>query len=182
VAKKTSPWLNRIVGYGSEAPDQLLANEGNWRIHPKNQQSVLGGVLAEVGIVQGVIVNNRTSELWEINKRNIPTIVDGHLRAQMAISSGQQEIPVTYIDLTPNEEAEILATFDPISALAVADRDKLEELIHTVNSGENSVQQMLEDLSKREGIIPPEFKELAGDIQNEVEMVECPKCGHKWPK
>lgn len=27
-------WENRIVGQGEEAPDQLLANPANWRIHP----------------------------------------------------------------------------------------------------------------------------------------------------
>ncbi len=25
-------WQNRIVGYGEEAPDQLMANPDNWRV------------------------------------------------------------------------------------------------------------------------------------------------------
>ena len=37
----TSTWRNRISGSGEEAPDQLLANPANWRIHPKAQQDAL---------------------------------------------------------------------------------------------------------------------------------------------
>jgi hypothetical protein len=52
-------WRNRIVGHGEEDPEQLLANPKNWRIHPKAQQDALAGVLAQVGWVQDVIVNQR---------------------------------------------------------------------------------------------------------------------------
>ena len=83
-----SPWANRIVGYGEEAPEQLLANDKNWRIHPKGQQDALAGVLAKVGIVQNVIVNQRSGKC-----------VDGHLRIEMAISQGQPKVPVT-VDLS----------------------------------------------------------------------------------
>ncbi len=48
----TPAWRNRIVGAGEEAPDQLLANPGNWRVHPKAQQDALAGALDEVGWVQ----------------------------------------------------------------------------------------------------------------------------------
>jgi hypothetical protein len=39
----TTAWRNRIIGSGQEAPDQLLANPANWRIHPKAQQDALAG-------------------------------------------------------------------------------------------------------------------------------------------
>ena len=28
----------------------------------------------------------------------------------------------------------------------------------------------------------PEFKEYDESVENEVEWIECPECGHKWPK
>src|SRR4030042_1000807 len=34
----TTNWRNRIIGEGEEPPDQLLANPGNWRIHPQAQE------------------------------------------------------------------------------------------------------------------------------------------------
>ena len=47
MAKTATAWRNRIVGHGEEAPDQLLANPKNWRIHPKAQQDA--GVHGEDG-------------------------------------------------------------------------------------------------------------------------------------
>ena len=47
-AAPTTAWRNRITGSGDEAPDQLLANPANWRIHPKAQQDALAGALDQV--------------------------------------------------------------------------------------------------------------------------------------
>src|SRR3972149_521978 len=100
-------WGNRIVGAGEEAPDQLLANPGNWRLHPRNQQAALAGALDTVGWVQQVMVNRRTG-----------FVVDGHARVALAISRNEPSVPVLYVDLSPDEEALVLATLDPLSAMA----------------------------------------------------------------
>ena len=100
-------WRNRIIGIEDVAPDSLLANPANWRIHPKHQQDALEGVLNEVGSVQQVIVNQRTGNL-----------IDGHLRVTLAMRRNEATIPVNYVDLSPEEESLILATLDPLSALA----------------------------------------------------------------
>src|SRR5690348_9768810 len=73
----TAPLRNRIVGQGTEAPDQLVANPLNWRIHPRAQQEALAGSLETVGWVQQVLVNQRTGNL-----------VDGHARVEQALSRG----------------------------------------------------------------------------------------------
>lgn len=79
MAKVKQPdWRNRIVGYGMEDADQLLANPANWRIHPKHQQDALSGVLNEIGWVQNILVNKTTGH-----------VVDGHLRAALAITAGK---------------------------------------------------------------------------------------------
>jgi len=41
--RSAATWRNRITGSGEEAPDLLLANPGNWRLHPRNQQAALAG-------------------------------------------------------------------------------------------------------------------------------------------
>ena len=51
----TAARRNRITGTGEEAPDQLLANPANWRIHPKAQQDALAGALDQVGWVKQVL-------------------------------------------------------------------------------------------------------------------------------
>jgi DNA modification methylase len=146
-------WRNRIVGYGSENPSQLLANEKNWRIHPRAQQLALSGILQEIGIVQNVIVNLRKGDEWPDDKRNISTVVDGHARIGIAISEQQPSIPITYVDLSPSEEDEILGTFDPISAMAGADADILKGLLGDISSQDEALQSLLSDLAKSAGII-----------------------------
>lgn len=165
-------WQNRIVGEGEEAPDQLLANPLNYRVHPKAQQDALAAVLNEVGWVQRVIVNQRTGH-----------VVDGHARIGLAISRREPSVPVLYVDLAPEEEAKVLATLDPISAMAGADKAILEELLGQVSTGEAALQQMLDDLASRMGVVPsdvtgPEdFPEYGDDLACDY---KCPKCSYEW--
>jgi DNA modification methylase len=142
VRKKPEQWKNRIVGITEEDPSQLLANCKNWRIHPKNQQDALNGVLNDIGFVTGVIQNDRNA-----------TILDGHLRCELAISKGQKTIPVIHVDLTEAEEAEVLATFDPISAMAAADKEKLDDLLKSIQSDDEQVMKLLEEIREENGII-----------------------------
>jgi hypothetical protein len=150
---KASIWRNRIVGYGEENPDQLLGNEKNWRIHPKVQQDTLSGALREVGIVQNVIVNLRKGSEWPDGERGISTVIDGHLRISMAISENQPTIPITYVDISPEEEVLVLATLDPITGMAATDRQKLEDLLKEVSTSDEAIQNMLKDMANANGIL-----------------------------
>lgn len=153
-------WKNRIVAHGEEAPDQLLANPSNWRIHPKAQQDALGGVLAEVGIVDTVLVNQRTG-----------FVVDGHLRVAMAISAGQKTIPVTYVDLSEEEEALILATLDPIGALAVADKEQLDALLQEIETDNEGLNTLLADLVAQTTIWQPETDLPTGEGETAFRVI-----------
>lgn len=130
---------NRIIGSGIVPLDQILFNPRNWRVHPLNQQNALKGVLEEVGWVQEVIINQRTGHL-----------VDGHLRCQLAAREGAKDIPVKYVDLSEEEEALVLATIDPIAAMAVTDKQKLDELFAGINSENEHVNKMLDDIAEKE--------------------------------
>src|ERR1700682_3148149 len=112
------PWRSRIVGYGEESPDRLLAHPFNFRIHTEAQQKATDGVLREIGIVQNVLVNRTTGHM-----------LDGHLRTAMAIREGQPKIPVTFLNLPEEEERAILATFDPLSAMAGQDEEIFKSLV-----------------------------------------------------
>lgn len=94
-----------------------------------------------MGWVQQVLVNRQTGH-----------VIDGHLRVELAISRGEPTVPVLYVDLAPAEEALILATLDPIGAMAVTDAPKLEELLREVQTGDAAVQAMLAELA--EGATP----------------------------
>jgi hypothetical protein len=56
-------------------------------------------------------------------------IVDGHARIEEAIGRGEPSVPVLYVDLAPEEEALVLASFDPIGAMAGQAADRLAELL-----------------------------------------------------
>lgn len=127
---------NRIVGHGDEKPEDLLANPKNWRRHPKHQEEALEGVLARVGWVQSVIVNKRTGLL-----------VDGHLRVEVAKRRKEATLPVVYVDLSEDEEALILATLDPLAAMADTDREQLAGLLQTLEVQDPALQAMLDGLS-----------------------------------
>ena len=130
---------NRIVGSGEEQLDQIMFNPRNWRIHPLSQQDALKGVLEEVGWVQQVIVNKRTGNL-----------IDGHLRCQLAAREGAKTIPVVYVDVSEDEEALVLATLDPIGAMAATDRQKMSELMEMIKTEDERVQKMVSDLAEDE--------------------------------
>ena len=132
-------WRSRIVGSGTEAPDQLLANPANFRVHPKAQQEALAGVLDQVGWVQNVLVNQRTGH-----------VVDGHLRVALAISRGEPSVPVLYVDLSEDEERLVLASLDPLAAMATTDEAKLRELLAEVSVDSEALAAMLAALAPAE--------------------------------
>lgn len=117
-AATEAPWRNRIVDQGEVDPTTLIANPQNWRRHPTRQREALRGALGEVGWVQQVIVNRTTGHL-----------VDGHARLEEAIARGEPTIPAIFVELTPDEERLVLATLDPLSAMAEQDTAKLEALL-----------------------------------------------------
>lgn len=129
-------WNNRIVGHGEEAPDQLLANPRNWRIHPKAQQEALAGLLGQVGWVQDVIVNRRTGH-----------VVDGHLRVALAISRQEPSVPVVYVDLDEGEERLVLAALDPLAAMAGTDKAVLAGLVGEARVDDEGLAAVLRGLA-----------------------------------
>ncbi len=169
-------WRNRIVGYAEAAPDSLLANPGNRRVHPEAQQHALSGVLGDVGVVAPVIINRRTSDVWPVNDRGVETMLDGHLRVTLALRGQQPSIPVSYVDLTPAEEAEVLATLDPIGAMATADAAQLDALLREVHTSEAAVAQMLSDLAKQNGL---DYGKAAGEAP-EPEIDHAAELQAKW--
>lgn len=116
---KVAGWRNRIVGHGEQPASQFLGNPAQWRIHPRTQETALASVLGSIGWVQSVVVNRRTGHL-----------IDGHLRVATALAAADETpVPFVEVDLTLAEEKAILATFDPLSALAGQDDEKLDALV-----------------------------------------------------
>jgi hypothetical protein len=178
-------YKNRIIGSGEEQLDQIMFNPRNWRIHPLNQQNALKGVLEEVGWVQQVIINKRTGNL-----------IDGHLRCQLAAREGNTTIPVTYVDLSEDEEKLVLSTLDPIAGMAVTDKEKLDDLFRQFNSDNENVQKLISEIAEKEKLgfgkkdiedVEPQIDKAeilrekwnvrTGDMFGLGKYTKCPKCG-----
>ena len=135
-----APWRSRIVDEGEEDPTQLLANPRNWRKHPGRQRDAIRGSLGTVGWVQRVIVNRTTGH-----------VVDGHARIEEAISAGEKTVPVVYVELSLEEEALVLATLDPIGAMAATDQATLRELLGEVSVDDAGLAKLLDSLRPPDG-------------------------------
>lgn len=141
LAQLEKPFNNRIIGHGEERVDQLLANPLNFRLHPNNQQQALAGAIDDIGFIRSVTVNQRTGR-----------VVDGHLRVTVALRSGVESLPVEYVDLDEAEEAQALISLDPIAAMAASDKQKLDELMRSVQSDDERVLAMINEIAEKHGI------------------------------
>lgn len=128
-------WRNRIIRYETVDPRELTPHPRNFRHHPPEQRSALGAVLADVGLIDAVIVNERSGY-----------IVNGNLRHQLAIERGETALPVIFVSLSDEDEAAVLATFDPISAMATVDHDQLQALLSDVALSNDVIDAVLGDL------------------------------------
>lgn len=122
---------------------ELTENPRNWRRHPKAQTVALESVMREVGWAGALLYNEATGRL-----------IDGHLRREMA---GDDEVPVLVGSWTEEQERLILATFDPIAALAEADKDNLGELLRSIQSEDEQIRALLETIARQEHV--PLFKD-----------------------
>lgn len=170
--RETPPWQSKIVGYDTVLTDSILANPRNWRIHPQAQQDALTGALHGVGIVQNLVINKRTSALWPPEDRYVETLCDGHLRVTLALREGQPTLPVTYVDLTPDEENLVLATFDPIAALAGVDAPQLSDLLHETTTSDATLMAFLSALAEEHGIVPPDAQGPVVEVEPEIDRAE----------
>lgn len=131
----TESWQSRIVGSDRVAPESLLANPFNWRVHPKFQQEAVEESLDTLGWIQQPVVNRRTGH-----------VIDGHLRVQVAIRRGESEIPVLVVDLSEEEERQALASIDPLASLAVMDTDMLASVLDGLSPAAPTLTEFFDQL------------------------------------
>lgn len=144
VAKKTTNWRSRVVGFIEKPANQFTANALNFRRHPNIQRDAFRGLVSEIGFAGAVLENVTTGNL-----------IDGHLRIEEALSvDDEQLIPCVQVELSEAEEKLLLATYDPLGAMATVDKEVLDSLLREVSTGDAAVQDMLSKLAEDNGLIP----------------------------
>ena len=127
----------------------LRPNPKNWRTHPKEQADALRGTLAEIGFAEALVARELEDGTLEL--------IDGHLRAETV---GDTAVPVLVLDVDEAEADKLLATLDPLAALAGVDTQRLEDLLATVETDSEALQEMLDGLAEDAGIeVEPEIVE-----------------------
>jgi len=116
---------------------ELRPSPRNWRTHPQAQRDALRGILAEIGYADALLVREIDGGALEL--------IDGHLRAE---TTPEQVVPVLVLDVDEAEANKLLATIDPLAALAGADSGKLAELLSGLESDNPALARMYADLAR----------------------------------
>lgn len=139
----------------------LVPNPKNWRRHPKAQADALRGLLDEIGYADALLA------------RELPDgrlmLIDGHLRAE---TTPDLMVPVLLLDLDEAEADKLLLTLDPLSAMAEADGERIQSLLQTVQTSDQSVEALLRRTAGDQiwntlhpQIEPPARIDKAGELQ-----------------
>ena len=164
---------DRITAFRRVKAADLLPNPKNWRTHPQAQQDAMRGILADIGWADAVLARETPEGLQ---------LLDGHLRAETAPDA---DIPVLILDVDDNEAAKILATHDPLAAMAETNAAALEELLGDVQTNSEALASMLDSLAVEAGICPPDFDAATAEDQGQLDeraKITCPNCGHEFDK
>ncbi len=134
-------------------PGSLKDNDFNWRTHGDAQLNALDGLLDEVQWAGALLYNEATGNL-----------VDGHARKKVALARGEALVPVLVGSWTPEQEAKLLATLDPLAAMAGADAGRLDELLRSVQTPSDAVAALLEQLASDHGLLADKGQTELRDI------------------
>jgi hypothetical protein len=133
---------DRVRDFRRVPASSLCPSKFNWRTHPDAQRQALRGLLAEVGFAGAELARELPDGSLEL--------IDGHLRAD---EMGDRPVPVLVTDLSEAEAKKLLATYDPLGAMAGADADKLDVLLREVSTGDGAVEALLADLARDNGLL-----------------------------
>lgn len=127
---------DRIKDFRRIRASELVPNPRNWRTHPRVQRDALNGVLSEIGYADALLA------------RELPDgrlmLIDGHMRAA---TTPDQMVPVLVLDLNEEEGDKLLATLDPLTAMAETDNGKLDDLLKVVRTDNDNLQGLLDSLT-----------------------------------
>lgn len=144
--KKTRDRVKELIRVKAS---ELRANSANWRAHGDQQKAAMRGILEEVGYVDGLIaVRDKKGKLM---------LVNGHMRKEI---SDNEEVPVLVVDLTPAEVKKILATFDPIGAMASTQEQAHAALAKQVQTDSGAVRKLLDDMTVKRAASKKDVTEL----------------------
>ena len=128
---------DRIADLVRVRAGDLVVNPSNWRRHPERQRKALRALLEQLGFAAPLIARREADE---------HVLIDGHLRASL---DPDQIVPVAVLDVSAEEADLLLASLDPISAMAKADPEALRALLSRVAASGEVIDDFLEELRRQ---------------------------------
>ena len=165
---------DRIKEFRRVPATTLHPHPKNWRVHNDRQRNVLQGILAEIGYADALLVRELSDGSLQL--------IDGHLRAE---TTPNQEVPVLILDLNDAEAEKLLATFDPLAALAETDQTMLDKLVANIETENVAVQEFLREMMESQPsgcgsdvdvaseVNVPEVFQIIVTCQDETEQRTC---------
>lgn len=153
---------NRIVALHRIRAGDLVPDENNWRRHSDKQRRSLRFMLETVGLAGAVLARKLEDGRFKL--------IDGHLRADMG---DDLVLNVLECDVNEREAAELLATIDPIGAMADTDGEALNRQLAMFDSAGNpAVEQFLDGVRAVMGVADGTGHFDATKLDDAVELGE----------
>jgi hypothetical protein len=118
---------------------ELLDNDGNPRRYPQAQRDALRGLLEQVGVAAAL------TAYYSVRHGGQLVLIDGHCRKQ----DYDLDWPPLILDVNDAEADLLLASHDPLTALAEYDRGKLDGLLQSVRAKSPALLSVLKDLATK---------------------------------
>ena len=134
--KKKAPPAPPIAGIREMIwvdPKTLNENPMNWRKHPARQKNAIGASIKANGWADTLLFNENTGRL-----------IDGHARREIAIRDGIDSVPVLVGYWTEEQEKHLLATLDPMAAMAETDATALSSLTDMIKQDKQAFANLEE--------------------------------------
>jgi DNA modification methylase len=131
---------DRVVELVRVRAGDLQANPANWRRHPESQRAAIRGLLRQVGYADALLARRDVDHL---------VLIDGHLRQSL---DPDQVVPVLVLDVDEREADLLLASLDPLAALATPDAPALSALLERVEASSAAVRSLLDGLGRGAGL------------------------------
>ncbi len=138
--RRRAPVRDRIVELRRVRAGDLVPHPANWRRHPEPQRAALRALLGRIGYADALLVRPDGDALQ---------LIDGHLRQSL---DPDQEVPVLVLDVTAKEAETLLASIDPLAALARPDPEALAALLERVDRSNDAIRKLFEDLARTAGL------------------------------
>ena len=155
----------------------------------------LGVSLETFGDLSGIVFNDRTGQIVGAHQRLERLRAAGAIEVVREGGEGYVVHPKTgerfrvrFVDwdATKQRMANLAANNDHINGSFTADAlAQLKELEDVEGFADLELDALGKELAESLGHLPPsdvEFPEFNEDAANDVKYVECPACGHKFPK